>query len=250
MLGRCLRSLAAQSRPADEIVVVDNGSIDNSIEVARSYGARVIAESRPGITAAASAGYDAATADIIARCDADSVLPTDWLATIESAFHDHPDAVAVTGRGEFYDLGRVQKKLADVLYMRAYFLLAGAALASTPLFGSNFAIRAGTWHAIAETVPRDKPFLHDDFDLSFRLDPGRTVRYHRHLVVGISGRPFHDVSAMRRRVDMAVATIREHLPEQHAVSRWSRRIGTGQTPFRGPATRRPTAETEIERLGR
>ena len=60
MLARCLAALAAQTRPADEIVVVDNGSSDDSASVARSAGARVVAEATPGIPQAASTGYDAA----------------------------------------------------------------------------------------------------------------------------------------------------------------------------------------------
>ena len=42
LLRRCLEALAAQTRRADEIVVVDNGSTDDSAEVARRGGARVV----------------------------------------------------------------------------------------------------------------------------------------------------------------------------------------------------------------
>ena len=41
-LARCLRLLAAQTRPADEVVVVDNASIDGTADVARAAGARVV----------------------------------------------------------------------------------------------------------------------------------------------------------------------------------------------------------------
>ena len=61
-------------------IVADNGSTDGSPEVARAYGARVVPEPRPGIPAAAATGYDAADGDIIARCDADSAPPPDWVA--------------------------------------------------------------------------------------------------------------------------------------------------------------------------
>ena len=224
MLQRCLASLARQTRAAHEVIVVDNGSTDDSAAVAEAHGARVVRESRPGITAAASAGYDRAVGDIIARCDADSFLPDDWLERIERAFHDDPAIEAITGPGRFYDLPPFGRAVANLFYMRAYFVLAGAALAATPLFGSNFAMRATTWRRVSATVPRDRPAIHDDFDLSFRFEPSGNVRYDPDLVVGISGRPFRDARAMVRRTGMAMATIAQHLPRENAVRRWFRRV--------------------------
>jgi glycosyltransferase involved in cell wall biosynthesis len=223
MLDRCLRALADQVRPADEIIVVDNGSVDATAGVARSHGVQLITERRPGITAAASAGYDEADGDVIARCDADSICPPDWLARIERTFLKREDAIAVTGRGRFYDLSLVGRMLADILYMRAYFVAAGAALANVPLFGSNFAIRASVWRSLSESVPRNNEDLHDDFDLSYRLDPAAVIVYDRDLVVGISGRPFRDLKAMRERFVRAAVTMREHRT-QRPLQRWRRRF--------------------------
>ncbi|MGE3194498.1 MAG: glycosyltransferase family 2 protein, partial [Microbacteriaceae bacterium] len=61
MLATALESLGAQHRPPDEIVVVDNGSSDQSAEVALAAGARVVPQPVRGIPSAASTGYDAAT---------------------------------------------------------------------------------------------------------------------------------------------------------------------------------------------
>jgi glycosyltransferase involved in cell wall biosynthesis len=55
-------------------IVVDNGSTDASAEIARAAGATVIAESRRGFGAAAHAGLLAATAPIVAFCDADTSM--------------------------------------------------------------------------------------------------------------------------------------------------------------------------------
>lgn len=55
-------------------IVVDNGSADGSAEVARAAGATVIAEHARGFGAAVAAGVDAATAPIVAICDADASL--------------------------------------------------------------------------------------------------------------------------------------------------------------------------------
>ncbi|MBK4347193.1 glycosyltransferase family 2 protein [Lacisediminihabitans changchengi] len=55
-------------------IVVDNGSTDDSADVARAHGALVVAETRRGFGAAAHAGLLAATAPVVAFCDADSSM--------------------------------------------------------------------------------------------------------------------------------------------------------------------------------
>ena len=55
-------------------IVVDNGSTDGSAEVAREHGATVVTEPRRGFGSAAHAGLLAATAPIVAFCDADASM--------------------------------------------------------------------------------------------------------------------------------------------------------------------------------
>ncbi|AMM20144.1 glycosyltransferase [Frondihabitans sp. PAMC 28766] len=71
-------------------IVVDNGSTDDSAAVAREHGATVVTESRRGFGAAAHAGLLAATAPIVAFCDADASM--DPL--------DLPDLVSPVVRGD------------------------------------------------------------------------------------------------------------------------------------------------------
>ena len=97
LLQRCLAALARQTVAPVEVVVVDNGSVDRSAEVAAAYGARVVREAAPGIPAAAATGYDAAIGDVIARCDADSMPPPDWIDRLLDGLR--PGVDAVTGCG-------------------------------------------------------------------------------------------------------------------------------------------------------
>jgi glycosyltransferase involved in cell wall biosynthesis len=55
-------------------IVVDNGSTDGSADVARAHGALVVTESRRGFGSAAHAGLLAATAPLVAFCDADGSM--------------------------------------------------------------------------------------------------------------------------------------------------------------------------------
>ncbi|MBI1796936.1 MAG: glycosyltransferase family 2 protein [Candidatus Eisenbacteria bacterium] len=59
----------------DEVVVVDNNCTDRTAEVARSLGARVVAETRRGYGAAYKAGLAAATKDVLVTLDGDGTYP-------------------------------------------------------------------------------------------------------------------------------------------------------------------------------
>ena len=221
MLERCLHALERQTRRPDEIVVVDNGCIDDSASVARRFGARVVAEPRRGITAASAHGFDAAVGDVIVRCDADSRVPRDWVERIERTLASSPKTVAVTGPATFYDLGRLSGAIARVLYISGYFVSMRAMLGHTVLFGSNCAVRADAWRAVSDSVPRDDSEIHDDMDLSYRLPATAQVVYDRNLVVGISGRPFDSFAVFWRRQVRAVHTLSLHLPTQMPHRRWA-----------------------------
>ncbi len=65
------------------VIVVDNGSRDNTAGVARSLGATVVVEPTPGYGAAVQAGVNAATADLVAVIDGDGTLdPVDLLPLV------------------------------------------------------------------------------------------------------------------------------------------------------------------------
>lgn len=60
--------------PDSRAIVVDNGSSDGSAEIAAAAGALVVSENRRGFGSAAHAGLLAATAPLVAFCDADASL--------------------------------------------------------------------------------------------------------------------------------------------------------------------------------
>ena len=220
MLRTCLADLAAQLRPADEFVVVDNGCADDTAAVARAAGALVIEQPVRGIWSAAATGYDAASGDIIARLDADSRPPVDWLLHIEAEFVDDPAIGVLTGPGIFYDGNTVIAGLGQVLYIGGYFWAMEIWLGHPPIFGSNFAMRRAVWHGVRDRVHSGMREVHDDLDLAFHLDPGVVVRYDERLTVGISARPFSTWRGLGRRLRWAYTTLRMHLPEE---SPWRRR---------------------------
>jgi GT2 family glycosyltransferase len=87
LLVALLESLRAQKLPFDEIIVADNGSSDDSAEVAERAGARVLRLGRNfGFAAAVNRGIEAARTDWVAILNNDVTLEPDWLrALLEAA---------------------------------------------------------------------------------------------------------------------------------------------------------------------
>jgi glycosyltransferase involved in cell wall biosynthesis len=81
-----------------EVVVVDNASTDDTADVARSLGARVVSQPRRGYGNAYLAGFDAATGDVIATGDADCTYPFDSLPDLLRTLVDQDIEFMTTDR--------------------------------------------------------------------------------------------------------------------------------------------------------
>jgi cellulose synthase/poly-beta-1,6-N-acetylglucosamine synthase-like glycosyltransferase len=97
-LPKCLSSLINQSRRSiSEIVVVDGGSTDGTVEVARKYSDMVLVEPGQAVGASRNHGARKAEGEILAFIDADTIASLDWLEEIERSFHENPSSIGVTG---------------------------------------------------------------------------------------------------------------------------------------------------------
>lgn len=221
-LRRCLRALALQTRPPDEIIVVDNASTDDSAAVAESAGARVAMCGAPGIPRAAAHGYDLAVGTVILRLDADCLPAEGWVAAMTGEFARRPRVAVLVGGARFIDGPRPLRSPLAVGYLGVYALVGLVTLGHLPLFGSNLGFRRSAWIDVRAAVHRDDPELHDDLDLAFHVGERHQVRYVASAPMGMSMRPFSSGRAFLRRLARGARTVLRHWPADFPPVRWTR----------------------------
>jgi glycosyltransferase involved in cell wall biosynthesis len=99
-LGETLAALAAQTRPIDELVVVDDGSTDDSAAIAEAAGATVLRGPNGGASAARNRGVEASTGDLLVFSDADDVPRRHKIEAQVAFLDEHPEVGIVMARHE------------------------------------------------------------------------------------------------------------------------------------------------------
>ena len=193
-LPACLHSLFSQTRPPDEVIVVNNASCDTTAAVAASIpGVRVVDEPVKGLVVAREAGRRQSTGHVLAYVDADCRAPLQWLERIERRFEHHPAVVAVTGPYRFYDwdfAGRLLLRAYDAIVappthiLVHYFIGAGAIL-----YGGNFAVRRDALDRIGG-FDRTIEFHGEDTNLGRRLTPLGSIHVARECWLWTSARRY------------------------------------------------------------
>jgi peptidoglycan/xylan/chitin deacetylase (PgdA/CDA1 family)/GT2 family glycosyltransferase len=170
-LLQCLKSIENQDYAGEyEVIVVDNSSTDNTAQIARDWGAKVVYEGKRSPACARQRGAEVAKGKIIAFIDADTQAPAHWLSTIVWRFLCEPETVVISGPYVYYDAGKIARIasygnfisiIIDQLFRKV--LNKGSAV-----WGCNFAVRRSALLAVGgfDTSIR---FYGEEYELSLRL---------------------------------------------------------------------------------
>lgn len=153
-IANCIRSIQSQTEPPFEVIVVDNGSADRTVEIARRLGCTMTFEEKLGLSHARNRGAAVAGGDILCFVDADGLIAPNWLRSAKRCFAD-PRIGAVSGLS-IYTHHRLLKR---IWYNTYVLLTGGGALLSNLLFsrmifaGNNLAIRREVFWQIGGYEP-------------------------------------------------------------------------------------------------
>jgi glycosyltransferase involved in cell wall biosynthesis len=176
-LSACLSSIGAQSKAPYEVIVVDNNSTDSTTRIAEDFDfVKVIARTR---------GFNEASGDIIARIDADSILPDDWLEQVESVFSDS-NIDAASGQAFYY--GTSAANIVDAIDLFFRRRLRDSLENKMYLWGANMAMRRKAWTQVRSSLC-ERAQQHEDFDLAIHLQQiGFNVVFDERMKMQVSSR--------------------------------------------------------------
>lgn len=195
---RCLESCINQTSKADEIIVVNNNSVDETVALVKKFqkdhpdqNIRLFTEKIQGITAARNRGFEEAKSEVLGRIDSDSTISNNWVETVRETFSDK-EVAASTGPVQYYDMPLVDLGLRADEKIRN--TLSRMSKDHMFLFGSNMAIRANVWTKVSTlTHPDPDDELHEDIDLALTLcENDYKIVYDPTMVGAMSARRLED----------------------------------------------------------
>ncbi len=114
LLSRAIASVFAQTYPDFELVVIDDGSSDDTTELLESISDRRLRPLRidhSGVGAARNAGLGEATGALIAYLDDDNLMHPGWLKSVAWAFEQRPETQVAYGAIVIDDVNRADEEL-------------------------------------------------------------------------------------------------------------------------------------------
>lgn len=190
-IAGCVKSLKQQNYQGEfEIIVVDNASTDNTSEVARKNGTRVIREERKGVSQARRRGCAEAKGEIFALSDADSKIPPNWLARMNDIFNSDEKIIAAGGLFRFDEVGFAVNLLANKFFLplNSFVLKYFVTPRSPFLTGSNMAVRRKAYEKSGGFDP--KLVYAEDNELAKRLAKYGQIYFDSKLIVRTSFRRY------------------------------------------------------------
>ena len=169
--------LEIQSFKDFEIIVVDGGSSDKTVSIAKKYG-KVIIDKRKGIGTARNTGVKHAHGDILVFLDADTKPSRELLKTYYKALHN--GVVAATGPILPLEKTNLRTKI-GFKFVSILFVKVAIAIGIPTIVGSNFAAEK---KAFVEINGFDEKLMtYEDWDLSKRINKLGKIKFMNNAIV-------------------------------------------------------------------
>ncbi|MBO8160957.1 MAG: glycosyltransferase family 2 protein [Thermosipho sp. (in: Bacteria)] len=190
ILENTLKNIRKQTFKNYELIVVDNGSTDNSITIAKKYADKVLFEEQKGSIHAMCTGIKNAKGEIIVTCDADSLYPENFLERIVSKFKTNEKLVAIYGPFIFLESGKISNFFTWLGYVISDFL--SRIFTKTYIVGAaNFAIKKEVYEKVGG-YDTESNLASQDFRLARKLSKHGKVKFIPSLIVKTSNRRFKE----------------------------------------------------------
>lgn len=184
-LAEAISSALAQSHENVEVIYVDDGSTDRSLEIARSFAqVTVLSQANAGISVARNAGLDVCDGAFVVFLDADDRMATDAVRDHLEAFAGQPAAPMVYGASRIID---EQGEVIEQIPVATGYMTRDEILVSLTPNTSQSMFRRDAVEAAGRFTPG--VILVEDFDLYLRISRDAGLYCHGRLVADYRRHP-------------------------------------------------------------
>jgi len=192
-IAQCLVSLRHQTvlRGEYEIIVVDGGSTDHTIEIAKKYADKIFIQTSKKVGGARNDGIMAANGEIVGTTDADCIIPPNWIETIRRGFVNK-DVVQLYG--PVYPIEESMKNSISLFFANTFSRIGYYTKIFYYTLGCNTAFRKEPFIKAGMYLSVDAG---DDLEIALRMKKVGKVKFDGAMKVGFSMRRYQQYGSLK-----------------------------------------------------